>query len=62
MVLIVMVIYFLGIVSSFGVLIAEELENLIGYLTAKQWHLAFSPVMVLMSLLPKLGFYVLQGP
>ena len=47
-----MMLYFLGVVASFGVLIAEELENLIGHLSKKEWLLAFAPVMILMSQLP----------
>ena len=52
LVLLMMMLYFLGVVASFGVLIAEELENLIGQISKKEWLLAFAPVMILMSQLP----------
>ena len=39
-VLLMMMLYFLGVVASFGVLIAEELENLIGHISKKEWLLA----------------------
>jgi len=51
-VLLMMMLYFLGVVASFGVLIAEELENLIGHISKKEWLLAFAPIMILMSQLP----------
>ena len=39
-VLLVMMRYFLGVVATLAVLVAEELENLIGHISKQEWLLA----------------------
>jgi len=51
-VLLVMMLYFLGVVATLAVLVAEELENLFGHISKQDWLLAFAPIMILMSQLP----------
>lgn len=53
LVLVGMVLYFLGVVASFGVLMAGALAHLSNHwMDTKQWLLAMFPMMALMAMLP----------